>query len=163
MEWTVATIARKVNRETRMTTTTTQNQTQQTRAPRNPHRNQNRRLGNEKRNSIRASQNVSVPPPLRPVLLLDLALNRGALRRWTSYRGRIRKRDGGRTKSTGCCRLVVVAMGSTSLSVAVMDPRLHHVRRARALSIAFDITLRRCRLGLCVLARRFKVVQAWPI
>lgn len=52
---------KKMNRETRMTTRT-QIQTQRTRARQNPHRNQNRRLGNEKRNSIRANQNVSVLP-----------------------------------------------------------------------------------------------------
>jgi len=59
--WTVAIIVKKMNRETWMTTRT-QIQTQQTRVSQNPHRNQNRRLGNEKRNSIRANQNVSVPP-----------------------------------------------------------------------------------------------------
>ena len=63
--WTIATMMMKMDRETRMTT-----RTQQTRAHQNRHRNQNRRLGNEKRNSIRANQNVSVPP--LPVLLLDL-------------------------------------------------------------------------------------------
>ena len=59
--WMVAIMVKKMNRETRMTTRT-QIQTRQTRARQNPHRNQNRRLGNEKRNSIRANQNVSVPP-----------------------------------------------------------------------------------------------------
>lgn len=59
--WMVATLVKKMNRETRMTMRT-QIQTPGTRARQNPHRNQNRRLGNEKRNSIRANQNVSVPP-----------------------------------------------------------------------------------------------------
>lgn len=59
--WMVATMVKKMNRETRMTMRT-QIQTPQTRARQNPHRNQNRRLGNERRNSIRANQNVSVPP-----------------------------------------------------------------------------------------------------
>jgi len=65
------------------------------------------------------------------------------VRRWTSYRGRVRKRDGGRTESTGCCRLVV-AIGGGNTSRHGHHPGLDGVR---SINILFDINL--CRRFSC--------------
>lgn len=73
---------------------------------RNQHQNQNRRSESEKQNSVRASQNVRIPLLFKRNLLVNRVV-----RRWTSHRGGVRKRDGGRTESTGGYQLVV-AMGA---------------------------------------------------
>ena len=100
VEWMVATTVK--NQETTTTTRRTQTQEQ----ARNQCQNQNRRSENEKRNPVRASQNVRIFP--LPILR-EFYGNRWWRRRWTSYRGRVRKRNGGRTENTGNCQRLVVS------------------------------------------------------